>query len=146
MKILYSLSQFLISEWIFSITLAFHHMVWNSIICTILLRFFAKRNWLASMFLAFSSQVCAVLSFTLIARFVLGFLFDVSFAPEEIPTLIHPLGMSFLLGVIYTGLQACFFYGLSFWQRIPVKKYALLCALSNTITAFIVYLLLPVKI
>jgi len=146
MKVLYALSQFLISEWIFSVTLALGHILINSLLLTLLLVIIEKRSLLQGLFLAFGAQLFATGAFTLIARFFLGVLCGVTFSPEEVPTLIHPFWTSFLLGVIYAGLQSFFFYMISWGQQIAPQRYALLCVVSNFIAALLVYWLLPTTI
>ncbi len=139
MELAYSFGRFLITEWLWSITLGSYHIVISTLLLIVLFLFVAKLRMIPAVLLSVSSHLFALGSFTFFAYFVLTKLLGITFDQTKPITLVHPLVVSFLLGVIYTGLQALFFKFVSKWYRLPLQKIYYLTFASNTIASFIIY-------
>ena len=143
MELAYSFGRFLITEWLWSVTLGSYHIVINTLLLIVLFLFVAKLRMIPAVLLSVSSHLFALGSFTFFAYFVLGNLLGVAFDQTKQVAVVHPLVVSFLLGVIYTGLQALFFKFINNWYRLPLQKIYYLTFASNTITSFIMYSRMP---
>ncbi len=144
MKLVYSFGQFLITQWVWAVTFARAHPLINMLIMLSILLFYAKVKIVPALCYAFFSQLFAVVVFTIFVHGILDKVLGIGFAKHEMAFLIHPLAACFLLAMIYTALQALFFYILSYFYALPLQKYSSIAFVSNVITVFIVYKFLPV--
>ncbi len=143
MKLVYSFGQFLITQWVWAVTFARAHPLINMLVMLSILLFYAKVKIVPAVCYAFFSQLFAVVVFTVFVHGILDKVLGIGFAQHETAFLIHPLAACFLLAMIYTALQALFFYILCFFYTLPVQKYSSIAFASNIITVFIVYKFLP---
>jgi hypothetical protein len=144
MKLLVSFAQFLISEWIWSFTFAFYHPIITVLMMILLLVKYAKQRIISAVFYAICSQIYASLIFTILIHVFFDMLLGISFDGYELKNMIHPLASCFLLGIIYSGFQISFFAIIRTWYRFPIKRFALVTCISNTIAALLVFKFLPV--
>lgn len=143
MKLVDSFGQFLISQWLWAVMFAPAHPLINMLVMLSLLLFYAKVPIIPSVFYAFFSQLFAVITFTLFVHGFLDKILGISFVQNEQIFLIHPLATSFLLAMIYAGLQALFFYILSFFYELPVQTYSAIACVGNIVAMFIIYKFIP---
>lgn len=142
MKLLYAFGQFIISEWIWSVTFGQHHAA-IAIVLMIIAFLYMRISFVRAILLALSAQLFAWLMLGGSALVVVHQLFGVTYDAVEPSTGLHPLAASFLLGVIYVLFVMLFFYMLRTWLPRPYELMVKAAAICNVIAAFIVYLLLP---
>ncbi len=143
MRLLYAFSQFLISEWLWSFTFAFYHPLINILIMIMLLFWSAQQRIIPAVLCAVSSQLCAILLLAALVHLFLDMTLGISFEGYEGMAMIHPLAACFLLGMMYAALQILFFYILTFFYQLPLRKLSFIAFLSNTLSALVVYKFLP---
>ena len=144
MNVFVSLGEFFLFSWLWGITWGIYHIPINIFVMFLLLKRYAKiafaRATLASFFANLFSQVV----YTCFVIGVLIYLVGMQYTPKEGLSVIYPAWASFSLGFIYAGLQALFFWFLSFHFKLNVHKLFFLSLISNSITALLIYLFLPV--
>lgn len=139
MKILSSFGLFLVSEWIWAVTFARAHIPLNMILMLVLLLTVGKAGLVPAVLYAFFSQIFALSFFTLLVHGLIDKVFGITFSVMQEAETIHPFAATFLLAMIYATLQWLFFYILSCFYSLPVKRYTCVAVLSNLITMCIVY-------
>ena len=143
MELMNAFGQFLITEWIWSVTVGAYHIILNTLLLIVLFLFIAKMRMIPAVLLSVFSHLFALVTFTFFVYVVLDKLLGISFDQSKQITLINPLFVSFLLGTIYTVLQGWFFYMVSKKYRLPLKKLFYITFASNTVTSCIMYFLSP---
>jgi hypothetical protein len=142
MKLLYAFGQFIISEWIWSVTFAQHQAAIAIVLLTI--TFICMRiPFLRAVVLALSAQLFAWVVLGGVAVFVLHQAVGITFDAAEPSTALHPLAASFLLGVIYLLCEMLYIYLIRALVSRPWQHIVMAIAICNTIAAWIVYMLLP---
>lgn len=138
-----SLAQLIVSQWIWSVTLAIYHPFISCTVMIPLLMYLARKKFLVSLFYAVSSQGFAIMIFGLLAHLMLAYVGDIPFDDQAFMAL-HPLAASLILGCIYTFLQLLFFYLARCMWHISFKTFAVIVFLSNLMAAFVVFRFAPV--
>ena len=139
--ILTSITNFLITEWIWSFTQGISHVSINFIILFMLLKLWDHMSWLKALLLSFFLSVGSFLFFFMLLTIVLVWGLGVTFVlPEDTYAgTYNILNTSLVLAALYSLLQIA---GLSIahkWIRFNLWR-AYLCVISaNAIAALLVY-------
>jgi hypothetical protein len=142
MKLLYAFGQFIISEWIWSVTFGQHHAA-IAIVLMIIAFLYMRIPFVRAVLFAFGAQLFAWIMLGGSALVMAHQIFGVTYDQAEPSTVLHALAASFLLGVIYILFEMLFFYMVRAWLPRSYEQMVKAAAICNLIAAFVVYLLLP---
>ena len=137
---LHQIGQFLLSEWLWSVTWDWHHLPINIVLMCLLFKWLLRANIIPAVFLAFSSHLFAFVTYSIFVVFVLMYLIGLEYIPSEVPkNIIGPLKASIFLGLIYTALHMCFFLLINRRYKLNISGIFLITILSNMMTSLFVY-------
>lgn len=143
MNFITTLNNFLLSEWLWSITWGIYHIPVTIILMTFLFKTCLRMKLKRAFLFSASAQISSGL---LLTSFVAGFLIyflKIQYSPEpnQMP---NQFLVCIYLGLIYTILQAIFFTILSFFYTFPLRRALWLTLISNMLGAWIVSIFLPI--
>lgn len=136
------INDFLLSEWLWSITWDWYHVPISIVIMFVLFNIALRINIVPAVFIALSANIYSFLVYTLLSFGVLHYFLAVPVAEPASFTHIEPLQACIYLGLIYTAIQISFFMLLKRWHNINVWHMVSMSALGNLLTALIVHSLL----
>jgi H+/Cl- antiporter ClcA len=134
MSFIADLNQWLLAEWIWSMTWGLYHIPITIISMLVMMRIYLKLSIKSAMVLALGSSLFAVMVYTV---YVSGFL--IYFLGLTTDWVAEPLPAALYLGIIYGFLQSVFFWFLMLWRPINLRSYIFVVVLSNIVAALIVY-------
>lgn len=138
-----ALSQFFISEWLWSVTWGVYHNFFAILLLLFLLKLFLRISFVSAVLLSVFAQLFSFLFYTLFVvgflMFILGIEYDMMASSILLP---GPLHACLLLGLIYAVLQIFFFYIVRFYYTLPLLRVSVLVVISNALAALLTYLLL----
>lgn len=140
-----SITNFLISEWIWALSWGSYQMSISLFLMVLLMRVSMRVGWLRALLLSFVAQLFCFVVFSL---FVFGFLvtiFNVTYSPSvDIQERTYTvLKASLSLGLIFTFLQILFFRILSKVYHTHYYQIISVVFISNMIAAFCASWLVP---
>jgi hypothetical protein len=139
MFILNGLGDFLISEWLWSMTFAWSYLIVGVFTSWFLLRHIMSLTMLRSCVLA---VLVNLFSFLLYSALIAGFfmyLLQWWYVPHEYQVTTGPFVANMYLAAIYTIFHSIFFYGLHRLCDAPKMRLLLVALLSNSLAALISY-------
>lgn len=142
MHLFYAFGQFIVSEWIWSVTFAWHHTA----LALLVMAFLFMRlqvGILRSIALASLLQLWSWLWLYGVATLLLHGIFGFAYHAQENMTVVHPLAASFLLGALYALLQLPLLWLLCSLMRLPFARLAYRIAFAHSIVSWLIYILLP---
>ena len=138
-----SISDFLLSQWLWSITWDWYHIPINCVLFCVLCKLILRLNIVPAVLISLASNVYSFLVFTFFSFVVLYYLLDIRFTPDQAHSVVtEPLLACLYLGLIYTVIQMSFFGILQIWYKINYWKIVGVSALSNVLTAWLISSLL----
>ncbi|MDR3550563.1 MAG: hypothetical protein P4L31_04060 [Candidatus Babeliales bacterium] len=139
MNILSSMGNFLLSEWLWSITFDWYHIPISLLLCGISFRWVLRIPLKSSFLLALLSGLYALCIFAFFIVVVLLYLFNFSYSATWVP---DPFHACFYLGLIFAVLQTTFYFIVHRWYRLNMPGVIFLTFLSNSTASIITYYLL----
>jgi len=133
------IGNFILSEWIWSVTWGIYHIPCNIIIMIILLKFFLRLNMVAAVFLSIGAQLFSVAALTIVTigtMLVLG----KGGGPETYANTPTPIHAFVCLGLIYAILQSIFFVFIAQRQAMHLSWLVAITFISNNLTVLFIYL------
>lgn len=128
------LNQWLLAEWIWSMTWGLYHVPLATVCMMLLFRWYVKLSLKRSVVLSIAASFCAMVVYTLYVPVLLIFVFGTT-----TDWVAEPLPAALYLGIIYGFLQSCFFWVFSCWSPLNLRPILLVIAISNFIAAFVIY-------
>lgn len=136
-----SAADFLLSEWLWSVTWGWYHVPINIFMLLFLLKFFGRIRIMPSVFFAIFSQLFSFLILSLVVIIGPIYLLDLQFVPYDCYTqeIFHPLLICLSLGAIYFVLHSLFFVLTNLFYTINVRLLILIAFVANGLSALFVY-------
>jgi hypothetical protein len=141
---LYTCAQFILSEWIWSVTWDIYHIPFNIIVMLFLLKFFLKVDMVYAVCMAIFSQFFAFSIFSM-CSFVAMCIVGGGGGPESYTVVPKPLYATLLLGALYSILQIVFFAWRYSHYKVSFSTLVALVIISNNLTVLITLLLFTVE-
>jgi hypothetical protein len=145
MIIVTAIEEFLLSAWLWNITFGGYHVPLNFFFMFLLLKIIVRIPITSAVLLSFFSNVAAFVFFSVGVVGGLVYALGMPYMPVE-PWSATPfvfLTASIKLALIYIVLQAIFFYVISKRNIIDLPWVLLVTVVSNALSAWMVYALLP---
>jgi len=140
MIILNKIGDFLLSEWLWSMTFAWSYFVILFFILWFLLYCIKKTSLFYACLLSFLAITCSFIIFLIIVIGIFFHLLQWWYVPQEYNVTITPFFANFYLATLYACLQSIFFYSTHRLFRLTTDKLFLIIYLSNGLAAYISYL------
>ena len=140
-----SIGYFLLSQFIWSVTFGFYHVLFSLIAMFLLFVLWERLPFISSVLLSISAHAVAMLTLFLVVKIGIIDIWDYQYAPFSYETIGYsPWIASLSLAFTYAFIQSIFFLLLSMRFTWLHKARPLLVALiSNLMAAVLVYKLLP---
>lgn len=138
-------SQFFLSEWLWSVTHGGYHTPINIFVMITLFLFVLRYRTVPSVLLSLSANLFSFFAFTGLVYSIIIYGLEIEYIPEqdEIYVVKSLMFTCLYLGLIYAVLQSLFFTALSWFYTLDLKPVIIITFVSNAITAWIMYTLLP---
>ena len=133
------IENFILSEWIWSVTWGIYHIPCNIVIMIILLKFFLRINMVSAVFLSIGAQLFSTFIFTVITLITM-LLIGKGGTPESFSYIPNPIHAFVYLGLVYAFLQAIFFELFGQRHAIRLSWMVVIAIISNNLTALFMYL------
>ncbi len=140
MVILNKIGDFLLSEWLWSMTFAWSYFVVVFFILWFLLYYIKKTPFFYACLLSFLALAFSFALFLLIVVGVFFHLLQWWYVPQEYSVTTTPLFANFYLAILYAIMQSIFFYTTHTLFRLTTDKLLLTIYVSNGLAAYISYL------
>jgi hypothetical protein len=137
-------AQFILSEWIWSVTWDMYHIPFNIIVMLLLLKFFLRIDMVYAVCMAIFSQFFAFFVFSICSLGAM-YLIGVGGGPESYTVVPKPLHATLLLGMLYSVLQIMFFAWRHSRYKVSFSTLVALVIMSNNLTVLITLLLFSVE-
>ncbi len=139
--IMSTVSNFFLSEWLWSVTFDWYHIPIAILFMCIVFRFALRIGIIPAVLITFFAHLYGFAVFSLFVVGVLSYLLNVTYnaASYAMPT---PLLASLYLGFIYTILESSFFLIVSRWYTlrvIPMVIVTLLCNVAASCVTFYLF-------
>ncbi len=146
MAIINYLGDFLLNEWIWSLTYGFYQVPLNTIIMFVIIKWVAELSFVRAITISALANILSFFffHFFFVSIFVLFLGFEYvpsTMIDQPIPNVLHT---TLWLGVIYASLQIIFFGLVSWRYKIHFGQLAWIAIISNALSCLIAYLFLPV--
>ncbi len=128
------LNQWLLAEWIWSMTWGLYHVPIATLCMMLLFRWYLKWSIKRALFFSIIASACAIAIYTLYVPALLIFVFGLA-----TDLVADPLSAALYLGIIYGFLQGGFFAVYNVWHPLKVRPILVIVALSNLIAALVIY-------
>ncbi len=138
------IGNFILSEWIWSVTWGIYHIPWNIIIMIILLKFFLRINMVSAVFLSIGAQLFATAALTIITVGTM-LLLGKGGGPENYVNTPTPIHAFISLGLIYAVLQSIFFTMFGRTHAIKLSWMIVIAIISNNLTVLLNYLFMTIE-
>lgn len=131
-------NQWMLSEWLWSVTFAWTLVPMTVLLTIIMLRVVMRRSLFKALLLACSSLFFAV---NIFALYAIGFVS--LYLGVETSYVATPLNATLSLALIYAFFQTLFLLVLNIWRPMRVWSVGIVVVMSNLVAALLVYELLP---
>lgn len=139
------LSDFFLSEWIWSITWGMYHIPINLVVMFILSKLTLRVANIPLLMMIIGAHLFGIVLFSACVLGLLGFSLGINYLPTDSAygQSYNVLNASLALGCIYGVLQSIFFRLLSYHYELPLGYLVIITLLSNMISAQLVYTIFP---
>lgn len=139
------LSDFFLSEWIWSITWGMYHIPINIVVMFILAKLNLRVSNIPLLMMIIGAHVFGIVVFSACVLGLLGFSLGINYLPTEnaYDQTYNVLNASLALGSIYGVFHSMFFVLLSYHYELPLRYLVVITILSNLISAQLVYTMFP---
>jgi hypothetical protein len=137
-------AHFILSEWIWGATWDTYHVVFNSVIMILLLKFFLNIDMVRAVFVSIMSQLFAFFLLTICA-FIALYSIGPLLGPDSFMVVPKPLYATLALGLMYAFFQIMFFMLGQRWIKISVPSLIVITLISNNLTVLITWLLYSIE-
>ena len=140
MTILTHMGDFLLGQWLWSVTWDWYHIPINIVLMCLAFNWILRLTIIPSAFLAILANLYAFIVYFALVVGGLMYLLNFSYDPYTASpyTASDPLHACIYLGLIYTILQATFFLLIQTRYKINIPVTLALTLICNVLTAFIV--------
>lgn len=139
MNILSSMGNFLLSEWLWSITFDWYHIPVSLFLCVISFYRVLRIPLRASLLISSFSYLYSLCVFAFFIVVVLLYIFHFSYSADWAPNFFFAC---FYLGIIFTCLQTTFYLIVNRWYRLNIPGITVVTLLCNSVASIISYYLL----
>ena len=136
MNMLSTIGNFLLSEWLWNITRDWYHIPIAMLLCGISFRWVLRLRIIPSILLAMFSVLYSFFIFSVFIVGVLLYFFDFSYNATSVADYFYA---SFYLGLIYTFLQATFYFIVHQWYRLNMPGIIIVTFLCNGVASILAY-------
>lgn len=134
-----NIGDFLLSEWLWSITWDWYHVPVTIVISCILFKLALRLNIIPAVLIAVMANIYSFIVFSLFSFIFLYYFFGVSFTPEQTSAMVAaPLHACIYLGLIYAIIQMSAFALVKIWYKINYWEMVSLAFLSNLLAALLI--------
>ena len=140
MIVLNKIGDFLLSEWLWSMTFAWSYFVIVFFMLWFLLYLIKKTSFFYACLLSFLATISSFIVFLIIVVGIFFHLLQWWYVPQEYSVTTTPFFANFYLAIIYATLQSIFLYSTHTLFRLTTDKLLLIIYLSNGLAAYISYL------
>ena len=136
-------SDFLITQWLWSVTWGVYHVPLVLILMMVLFKKMGRLRWLPTLIFSISSLLFALFTYGFVVAWLVPEVpLDYAAAQNsiEVPS---SWWASMYLGVIYAVLQTLFLLFISLFYTVNRPRLIVIVALSNFLAAIAAYLLVP---
>lgn len=138
-----TISNFILSEWIWGVTLGLYHIPCNIIAMIILFKFFLRINIVPAVFLSLGANLFSFAIFTLITLITM-IIIGHGNGPTSFDYIPNPMHAFVFLGIIYALLQSLFFKLISHRRGLQLSWFVAITFISNNLTVLLCYLFIAV--
>lgn len=139
MIVVKTITNFIIDEWLYSVSHGVYHVPIAIFAMLFLFKFFLRMRLIPAVFITLIVNVGSMLLFSACAMLVAHIsVYDYAHSPHE---LAHPLLISLGLAFIYSVLQCIFFFIISRYYTLKLSSVIAVDFLSNIFAAICVYLI-----
>lgn len=134
-------ANFLLSEWLWSVTWGWYHLPVNVFMMIFLLKFFGYMRIMPSILIAFFSQIFSFVVLSVIVFIIPIGLMGLQFTCYDC-YVQHPLNsltISLSLGALYCVLHIIFFVIINAFYSLNIRLLSLIALVANSATALLVY-------
>ncbi|MDZ4130303.1 MAG: hypothetical protein U1E02_39975 [Hydrogenophaga sp.] len=128
------LNQWLLAEWLWSMTWGFYHVPLATLSMVFLFHFYMKMSVRVATWQAIKASFFALVVYTLYVPVFL--IYWLGLATDWVA---DPMPASLYLGFIYGALQSSFFWLQSTWSPINMRRVLVVVALSNFAAALVIF-------
>ncbi|PKN03533.1 hypothetical protein CVU75_01720 [Candidatus Dependentiae bacterium HGW-Dependentiae-1] len=128
------LNQWLLAEWLWSMTWGLYHVPLATLCMIFLFRFYMKMSLRGALWQSLKASFFALVIYTL---YVPAFL--IYWSGLETDWVADPMPAALYLGFIYGVLQSSFFWLQSLWFPMDMQRVLIVVALSNFIAALVIF-------
>lgn len=134
-------SNFFITQWLWSLTTGSAYIVINSLLLFALLKLWDHLGWLRAFVLSLLLTVGAFLIFFVFTGIIFVWWLQVAYIlPEDAYTVSYnTLNSSLMLGAFYSVIQMFFLLFINHWKKLNLWRAALCVLCANAMTALLIY-------
>ena len=136
-----SAANFLLSEWLWSVTWGWYHVPVNIFMMICLLKLFGRMRIVPSIIISVLCQFFSFLLLTLVVFLVPIYLLNVQFVSHDCYAneIFNPLFICLFLGAIYFVLHVLFFALTNLAYTINMRLVVLIAFVANVLSALLCY-------
>lgn len=128
------LNQWLLSEWIWSMTWGIYHVPLATLCMILLFHFYMKMTFYKAFWVSLMASIFAIVVYTVYVPLFL--IYGLGLATDWVA---DPFPAAFYLGIIYGFLQSSFFWLRSNWYPVDMQRVLVVISLSNLIAVLIIF-------
>ena len=140
-----NVSNFLISEWLWSVTWNWYHLPFCIVFMYIGFKWFLGYNSTLSALISLGSNAYAGVMLTALVVGVFAYVFNIRYEPKNmyaINAVAQPFQACLYLGIIYTMLQIIFLSIVRIFYSFKLFRSLLIMFVSNIVASFVAYCLI----
>lgn len=135
-----TISQFLLSEWLWNSTFGWYQQPLNFLLMALILRYVAGMHIISSVMVSFGATITSYLIFSMLVVGGLVGIFHVDYPlTAQPPSMIYA---ALYLGLIYAGLQIMLCLAIRPWYKMRIPVVVCTVLVSNVLAALLTYWML----
>lgn len=136
-----SITNFLLTQWLWSITGGYSHIFINIFLLFLLLKLWDHVKFTKALALSVFLNLGAFIVLFAFVGGILAWGFNISYSmpPDTYQGTYNPLNTSLILAAMYTVIQMLLFIGINHWMHINKWRTFLSIICSNGMSALLVY-------
>jgi hypothetical protein len=138
-SLLSTVGNFLLSEWLWSVTFAWSYAGLNLITSTIVIRYIVGAKLLRACVLAILANSFSWFMYWMVIGYMMVHYLQWWAISRDTVMILDPLWANGYLAMIHTFLQIIFFYGVSLYYNIPMKQLLVGTFMSNGLAVLLSY-------
>jgi len=138
-SLLGTVGNFLLSEWLWSVTFAWSYAGLNLVTSIIAVRYIVGVKLIRACVLAILANSFSWFMYWMIIGYVMVHYLQWWAMSRDTAMILDPLWANGYLALIHTCLQLLFFYGVSLYYNIPIKRLSVGTLMSNGLAVLLSY-------